>query len=505
MGASQSRQTRPTHATTTSPSPTHTAARQTVDTTAEAAHFLIDKAADKAEQTKLKVDETKEEAKRRAEEVKQAMQHKKLQVEEAASDIKQRAESVKEEFKHEAEQKAEQARQAVQDTQQRLLERPQEQQAGPQLKSVWQRMKDNVQQRYDVQYRCPTMDELRCTYDEQLRFSPLPLHRLVVKSPNLLDDCPWRHGVSPSLELLIVSTAERGDTLLGQLAYSDNKAGVLGELAATQPKWLKEVHGEATLAVPTLDWRTTRVVSDNVWTTDTGALRTRSSARLGEYSSVTHMQSPIAAFTFRWDYRKHFHSVSSGLSATLYHDPLTSTAVTTSVSATSEPFNNSTPAGRKPVPDLLSAMVHYAQPQYMADVQAAYHPASGQLHTYAARALFRSTPVGVYPHCKVGVMLSDRAVSTVRDTTSFGDTVRLEEVLGSGSVDAACYQQPVLSSCVVYSPSGTVDWKCHVASSGQVGVMMQRQLAPTIAVEVSMVGNVITKDKAAVGVGVTLG
>jgi len=496
MGASQSKQPQPAHTPTPPPSPTHTAAHQTVDTTADAAHSVIDKAAETAEKARQRLREAEEEARRKAEDAKRALQEKKQQV-----GVK--AEAVKEELKQKAELKAEEVRQTVQQAQRRLSDTTQRKEVGEPTNSVWQRIKDNIQQRYDVQYRCPSVEELQHTFDEQLRFRPLSLHRLVVKTSNLLDDCPYRR-MQPSLELLVVSTAERSDTLLGQLSYSDVKAGVVGALAPKADEWLKELSGEATLAVPTKDWRTSRLVTDNMWTSDNLAWRSRNSARLGEYSSVTHIQSPLAAFTFRWDYRKQFHSVTSGVSATVYHEPLIPAAVTAAVSATSEPFNNDTLAVHKPVPELLSALVHYVQPQYMADVQAAYHPTSGQLHSYAARALFRSTPVGVYPHCKVGIMISDRAVLNVRDTASF-DSAQLVEEAGGGSVDAGCYEQPVLSSCVVYSQSGTVDWKCQVASSGQMGVMVQRQLAPTIGVEVSVVGNVITKDKAAVGVGVTLG
>ena len=493
MGASQSQQSQPiSHSGASQPSSVLTTAHQTVDTTAAAAHSAIDTVATTAEQAKHKAREAEQTAKQTAEDVKRAAQQKKQEVKTKAEDFKQQAAALTHDLTRTAEQKAEEARQAAE-------------QVGERARTVWQRIKDNIRQRCELQYRCPAMDELQSTYHEQLSFRPLPLHRLVVKSPNLLDECPWRRGLTPSLELLMVSTAERADTLLGRLSYSGVRAGVLDGPKAMDAVRAEALRGEATLAVPTNDWRTTRLVTDNAWSTENLDWRTRHNARLGQYSSVTNVQSPTAAFTFRWDYCKEYHTVASGVSATVYHEPLIPSAVVAAVCATSKPFNNTTLAARKPAADALTALVHYVQPQYMADVQASIHPASGQLHSYAARALFRSSPLGIYPHCKVGIMLSDRAELEGRDAASFDSALLLEAVGGCGSVDAACYEQPVLSSCVVYSPSGTVDWKCRVASDGHIGAMMQRQLAPTIGVEVSVAGNVITRNKAAVGVGVTLG
>ena len=506
MGASQSQQSQPAHTTTSPPSPTHTAAHQTVDNTADKAHTTIDTVASTTEQTKQKLREAEEAAKRKAEEVKQRIQETAQQAElkgdEFKQEARQRAEAIKDTLKQKVEEKAEEARQRVEQSKQRLAVKAQQEEQ--KVESVWERIKRNVTQRYDAQYHCPPMEELLAAYHTQLRFTPLPLHRLVVNSPNMLDDSGWWQDLNPLLQLSVVSTAERADTLLGQFSYSGAKGGVLGGLGLQGSDWFKELRGEAVLAVPTAEWRTGQLRTDNTWVTDSCVWRSRNAARLalGEYSSVSHVQSPVAAFTFRWDYRKQFHSITSGLSSTLYHDPATSASVTAAVSATSEPFNDSTLPAHKPMPELLSAIVHYVQPQCMADVQAAYEPATGQLHSYAARALFRSSSVGTYPHCKVGVMLSDRAVLAVQEPTGLDVAPLVEAASGGGGMASG---QPVLSTSVVYSPSGLVDWKCHVASSGQLGVMMQRRLAPTLGVEVSVLGNVVTKERAAVGVGVTLG
>ena len=503
MGASQSQQPEPTRATASQLSPTHTAAHQTVSTTADKAHSAIDTVATTAEQAKQRLHETDEQARRRAEDVKRTLQQKQQQAAATVDELKQRAAAMKDELKQTAQQTTEEARQRVGQAKERLLEATEKKER--EVTSVWQQMKDNIRQRYDVQYRCPSMEELQSVYESELRFRPLPMHRLLVKSPNLLSTDGRKRATDPSLQLGTVSTAEHGDMLLGQLTYGGVRSAAVDGLKPISAARYEQLRGEVVVDVPTDDWRSAELYTDNTWTTDNIAWRSQNSARGGDYCSVTHMHSPLAAFTFRWDYRKQFHSVTSSLSSTLYHDPLTSTAVTAALSAKSEPFNSATLAVCKPGPDVLSAVVHYRQPQYMADVQAAYHPTTAQLHSYAARTVFRSSPLGVYPHCKVGVMLSDQAVLSVGRTVSVWDAVRLWDEDG-GRVDAGCYRQPVLSSCVAYSPNASVDLKCYVASSGTMGVMMQREdVAPRVAVEVSAVGDVLARNKVSVGVGVTVG